>query len=320
MISGQIVTLRPSSISVVTPATSANLGPGFDCLGLALQLYNRLTAIVQPAGLIIEVSGEGADSIPGDASNLVYCAMARLFAQVGAPLPGLRLQQSNAIPISSGLGSSSAAIVSGLTAANALLDYPLRPDALLKLANELEGHPDNVAPALLGGLTAAWPVDGDVWVTRYPAAEMTALVVKPGYPWLTHTARAVLPKSVPFGEAVGNIGRIPLLLDALQRADYDRLPRLMEDNLHQPYRLPAMPGVAAAYQAARALGAAVALSGAGPSLLALAPANHAAIAAAMQTAFTQAGVTSRVWLLAIDRVGTQVVLGDGGALATEKSA
>lgn len=300
------MTLRPSSVNVITPATSANLGPGFDCLGLALQLPNRLTAAIQPSGLTIEVGGEGVDTIPRDTSNLVYRAMARLFAHVGVPVPGLRLRQTNAIPIGSGLGSSSAAIVSGLTAANALLDYPLQPGALLNLANELEGHPDNVAPALLGGLTAAWSVDGDVWVARYPAAEMTALVVKPGYPWLTRAARAVLPKSVPLVEAVGNIGRIPLLLDALQHARYDRLPRLMEDNLHQPYRMPHMPGVQAAYQAARALGAAVALSGAGPSLLALAPTDHTAIAAVMQAAFAEAGVTSRVWFLAIDRLGTQV--------------
>lgn len=301
--------LFPTSVSVTTPATSANLGPGFDCLGLALSLHNRLELTIQPAGLTIEVSGEGAAAIPRDAANLVYRAIARVYAHVGAPVPGLRLRQANGIPIGSGLGSSSAAIIGGLSAANALLGEPLTPDALLSLAVELEGHPDNVAPALLGGLTAAWSTDGEVWVARYRVADLTAIVVNPGYLWLTQAARAVLPGSLPRGEVVKNIGRIPLLLNALQHARYDRLPRLMEDALHQPYRMPLMPGVQAAYQAARDLGAAVALSGAGPSLLALASANHAAIAAAMQEAFAQAGVTSRVWYLAVDRVGAQVVLG-----------
>ncbi len=296
-----------ASVTVRVPATSANLGPGFDCLGVALTLYNHVTLTPQPAGLEIEVMGEGAADIPRSSDNLVYRAAVHLFEQVGRGPAGLRLHQVNGIPVGAGLGSSSAAIVGGLVAANALVGTPLTQADLLTLAAGLEGHPDNVAPALYGGLMAAWmtPQEG-VWAVLRPMADMPLLVVTPAFQSLTRTARALLPARIPHQAAVANVGRLPLLLAALAQADYTRLPTLMEDDLHQPYRLPHIPGLLAAYEAARQYGAAVALSGAGPSLLVIAAGNHHALAKAIQTAFAAAGVASRVFHLRIDHRGAHL--------------
>lgn len=300
-----------ASVTVTVPATSANLGPGFDCLGVALTLYNQVTLAPRPAGLTIEVSGEGVDAIPRSSDNLVHQAATRLFERVGRGPAGLQLRLVNGIPVGSGLGSSSAAIVGGLVAANALLGTPLAPAELLTLAAELEGHPDNVAPALYGGLMAAWITPQGVWATAYPIADLPVLVVTPAVHSLTRAARALLPATIPHQAAVANIGRLPLLLAALSQADYTRLPTLMEDDLHQPYRLPHTPGLLTAYQAARQQGAAVALSGAGPGLLVIAAGNQAVLATTLQEAFAAAGVASRAFQLQVDRRGTRISAAPG---------
>lgn len=295
-------------VTVRVPASSANLGPGFDALGLALNLYNEVQFTRREHGLRITASGEGADEIPLDETNLAYHAAEQVWSAVGRRPAGVQIALRNAIPVGSGLGSSSAAIIGGMAAANALLGAPLTTDDLLALAGALEGHPDNIAPALLGGLVAAFIADGRVVYRRWPIAPFTVVVVKPDYHFLTEEARAALPTHIPRADAVFNIGRAPLVLEALRTADYPLLAAAMQDRLHEPYRIPLMPGLAAAMAAARAAGAAaVAVSGAGPSLIAFAAEGHAAVAAAAQSAYAQAGYRSRAWLLQPDQCGAQVV-------------
>lgn len=261
------------TVLVRVPATSANLGPGFDTLGLALSVYDELvvTALGRP-GLEIEVSGEGADSVPRDTSNLVVRAMAHAFASVGRPMPGVRLQARNVIPHGRGMGSSGAAVVSGLLAAQGLLagDVDLGPDTLLRLATELEGHPDNVAPALFGGLTIAWidehgPQHKQLIVHRGVAP----LVFVPEFTMSTSLARSLQPQQVPREDAVFNVSRSALLIAALMQSP-ELLMAATEDKLHQSYRAQAMPETDRLVRTLRAAGFAAVVSGAGPSVLVLA--------------------------------------------------
>lgn len=293
--------------TVTVPATTANLGPGFDCLGLALGLYNTLEVRPREAGLLVRVAGEGRGVIALDRSNLMVAAMERLFAQAGRKMPGLELQQRNCIPVSSGLGSSAAATLAGLLAANQLLGQPLSSQELLEVAVSIEGHPDNMAPALYGGLVLAMHGEGGLVVERLPVAALRAVVVLPDFTISTPEARAALPQQVALADAVYNSGRVGLLLRALAQGDYEKLAWAMDDRLHQPYRVPLVPGMQAAFDAARAAGAqGVALSGAGPSVLAFAAQGHEAVGEAMREAFAAAGLASRMWVLDVDREGSKV--------------
>jgi homoserine kinase len=294
------------AITVSVPATSANLGPGFDCLGLALALYNQVEVAVASSGLHVEVSGEGVGAIPADGRNLVVRAAERVFAEVGRRPAGLRVVQHNGIPPGGGLGSSAAAILGGLLAANALLDAPFSSEEILALAADMEGHPDNAAAALFGGLTLVAPANGRYLVEKFELPAIQAIVVLPAFELPTKLARAALPKEVPLDDVVYNLGRLGLVIGALSRGDYRLLAEVMDDRLHQPYRLPLIPGMSAAFAAARAASAAVALSGAGPAAIAFAAAGHEAIAAAMSEAFASAGLATRRWLLPVDRMGAQV--------------
>lgn len=294
-------------LTVTVPATSANLGPGFDCLGLALGLYNTVEVTAREAGMLVTVEGEGQGIIAVDERNMMVQAMQRLSDQVGQPLPGLHLRQVNRIPVTSGLGSSAAAVLAGLLAANQLLGEQLSREEVLDLAVAIEGHPDNMAPALYGGLVMANRDGERLLVERLPVADLHVAVVVPDFALLTVEARAALPPHVPFADAVFNLGRLGLLLRALAEGDYEQLATAMQDRLHQPYRLPLVPGMAAAFDAARAADAhGVAISGAGPGVIAFAPDGHEAIAAAMQQAFAAAGLGSRSWVLSIDREGSRV--------------
>ncbi|MFQ5435566.1 MAG: homoserine kinase, partial [Anaerolineae bacterium] len=292
-------TMEP--ITVTIPATTANLGPGFDCLGLALALYNDITLTAVPGNLHIIIEGEGADELPADESNLVYQAAARVFDWVGKRPSGLRNHQRNRIPGGSGLGSSAAATLGGIVAANGLVGGGLTDGEILRLATEMERHPDNVVPAFYGGLTlAVMGDDGRPHVEQIPVTPMQVVIVLPDFDLPTAEARAALPASVPLADAVFNIGRAGLVMRALERGDWAALTLAMRDRLHQPYRVPLIPGMAAAFTAAREAGAAaVALSGAGPSAAAFAPNNHQAIARAMQEAFTAVNLPSRAWILPI---------------------
>ena len=298
-------------VSVTVPASTANLGPGFDCLGLALGLYNRVT-LREWDGLRVTVRGEGADVLPVDKSNPMVQAVCHLFEHVGHQPTGLWLEQENGIPVAAGLGSSAAAILGGLLAANALIENPLRREEILAMATRLEGHPDNVASALYGGLVLVVPNEGKLVVDKIAIPEMSVVVVLPNYALPTVQARAALPPQVPMADAVFNSGRLAMLIRALESGDYGRLAAAMEDRLHQPYRVPLIPGMEEAFRAAHAAGAAAAtLSGAGPGMVAFAPENHKLIAEAIVQAFAAVGLESRTWILPIDRAGSIVATTTG---------
>jgi homoserine kinase len=261
------------TVLVRVPATSANLGPGFDTLGLALSVYDELLVTELPAGeLEIVVRGEGAAEVPRDASHLVVRTIAHAYASVGRELPGLRLEAHNVIPHGRGLGSSGAAVVAGLLAAKGLLegDVELGPEALLRLATEIEGHPDNVAPGLFGGLTIAWmdetgPQHKKLLVHR----GVSPLVFVPEFTMSTSVARSLQPLQVPREDAVFNVSRSALLIAALTQSP-ELLLAATEDKLHQNYRAQAMPETDRLVRALREEGFAAVVSGAGPSVLVLA--------------------------------------------------
>jgi homoserine kinase len=262
-------------VRVAVPATSANLGPGFDALGLALGLHDEVTVRATGGGLTVSVHGEGAGELPTDDGHLVVRSMAAAFEVLGERPAGLDVACTNRIPQARGLGSSSAAIVAGILAARALVaDGPSRlpDDEALGLAAALEGHPDNVAPCLLGGFTIAWTgPDGARAVRLTPAEGVRPVVFVPAGRGLTEEARAALPERVPHADASFNAARAALLVHALTVAPEPALLlTATEDRLHQPYRAGGAPATAALVTALRAAGIAAVVSGAGPSVLAFA--------------------------------------------------
>ena len=262
----------PGPATVEVPATSANLGPGFDCLGLALDLHDTLTGEVVGSGLVVEIEGEGSGSLPRDDRHLVVRAMRAAFDVLGVDPPGLVLRVVNRIPQSRGLGSSSAAIVGGLVLARELVEGGRRllPDTgLLALATHLEGHPDNVAPALYGGFVISGQDDEDVWADQSPIdPQVSAVVFVPPQGVSTEAARGLLPAQVAHAVAAANTGRAALLVSALGHAP-QRLFRATEDFLHQEFRAAAMPDSLALVRSLRAEGLAAVISGAGPTVLVL---------------------------------------------------
>ncbi len=298
------------SVRVTVPATTANLGPGFDCLGLALGLRNAVEMdALSEEGLTLRIEGEGAGRLPSDASNMLVKAAQRVFERAHRKPEGLAIRAFNAIPSGSGLGSSAAALVGGTVAANALLDKPLSRDDLLQIAVEMEGHPDNVSAALLGGLVASSYTPDALCARRVPVASMQVAVALPDVRTSTREMRAALPQTVPLVDATANIGRAVLVVQALMEGDYDLLCEVMKDRLHEPYRRKVIPGYDHAVQAAFEAGAAaIAISGAGPSLVAFAPKGHKAITEAMVQAFRHhGGVNARSWVLPVDLEGAQIV-------------
>ncbi|MBI5566423.1 MAG: homoserine kinase [Chloroflexi bacterium] len=295
-------------MKVLVPATTANLGPGFDCLGMALALYQEIELTEIPHGLEIVIDGEGAAELSHDANNLILRSAQRVFDRVGYQPTGLCLRSINRIPMMGGLGSSSAAIVGGLVAANALTHYPLTNPQLLDLAIEIEGHPDNVAPALLGGLVIVAADDNGPIVDRVDVPDLTVVVINPDLRVATKTARRILPAQIPRADAIFNAGRVALVTLALSRGDLNLLGRAMDDRLHQPLRKFLIIGYDMVLAAAKSAGAAaVAISGSGPSLIAFAHDRHAEIAEAMTQAFAANAIDSRTWILKVDRMGARVV-------------
>ena len=294
-------------VHVRVPASSANLGPGFDSLGLALALYNEVTA-EEADGVRVAVEGEGAGRLAANERNVVARGVSAAYDAAGRRFPGCALTCVNRIPLSRGLGSSAAAWVGGLVAGNALLGSPLDRSTVLTLAARAEGHPDNVAAALLGGLTvSAGGGDGAIAVALPVPSDLHWVTLIPEITSATSEARAVLPSSVPREDAVFNVQRVALLLAALQTQRMDVLGTALDDRLHQPYRVrlfPWLPSVADAARKAGALGCV--LSGAGPALLAVVAGTEgeaSAVARAMEEALARAGITGAANALAVDREG-----------------
>jgi homoserine kinase len=299
---------RAAAVRVRVPATSANLGPGFDSLGLALALYDDVVGQVSDdAGVRVDVHGEGADAVPRDHRHLVAKAALKAFDVLGGRPRGLDLVCANRIPHGRGLGSSAAAIVSGLVLARALVvggEERMPDDALLELASSIEGHPDNVAACLHGGATIAWtrstaPASTGV-VDLVPAPAVVPVVCVPSTAVATKKARGLLPETVPHEDAAFNAARSALLVQALTSRP-DLLLDATEDRLHQPYRRPAYPRTTDLVAKLRAAGIPAVVSGAGPTVLALATTGTAEKVAAL------AGARFETSVLEIDREGARVL-------------
>ncbi|WOD37734.1 homoserine kinase [Nodosilinea sp. E11] len=300
-------------VSVIVPATTANLGPGFDCLGAALTLYNRFhfTALDQPADTVaIAVNGLEADRVVTDGSNLAYKAFAYFYQQQGLAVPAVAIAIDLEVPLARGLGSSSTAIVGGLLGANALSDRPLDQTALVEMAIAIEGHPDNVVPALVGGCQlAVTHADGTSTLCSIPwHADITPVVAVPDFELSTAEARRVLPPTYSRADAIFNTAHLGLLLRGLESGRGDWLQKALSDRIHQPYRQALIPGyevVAAAAAAAGAYG--LVISGAGPTLLTLAPAaQSAAVGQAMVVAWAEVGQSAQAHELALETTGAQI--------------
>ncbi|MGB8343381.1 MAG: homoserine kinase [Ktedonobacteraceae bacterium] len=317
----------PASVTVRTPATSANLGPGFDSLGLALQLYNRFEVSVEKAGETLEsddsdphlpyitVNGALGAGLSTGPDNLFFRSFSLLFERQHIVLPDhLHIRMDIHIPPGCGLGSSATAVVGGLVAANEFLSFQglaLPVEDLLELAVEAEAgnHPDNVAPALLGGLVATTNVEGKIRAVKTPFPdELKAVIFTPSFPMDTVAGRKLLPASYSKADVTFNTGRVALLLTALQTGKYELIGEAMQDRLHQPYRqalFPAMPDIINAAVAAGAHGAS--LSGGGSSLIALASTRfHEILRAMVETAAAQ-GVTGTGMILRADQTGSRVL-------------
>ncbi|HJN85937.1 MAG: homoserine kinase [Dehalococcoidia bacterium] len=286
-------------IQVLAPATTANLGPGYDCLGLALDLWNRLEVLEGspgPGGPLVDITGEGAGELATGPENLVYRAVVFLFREAGREMPPLHLRCHNEIPLARGLGSSAAAIASGLVAANRLCDGAFSSNDLLEMAATIEGHPDNVAAAVLGGLQLVLTEQDQLYTAAIAVpADLTAVLFIPEVRIATSDARAVLPEKVTVADAVYNMGRAALLLAGLATNHLEYLGVATQDRLHQPYRQPLFPAMKLLFKAARDAGAlGVFLSGSGSTVLAFAQGREMTVAYEMAEAARQAGVEGRV--------------------------
>jgi homoserine kinase len=287
------------------PATSANLGPGFDCMALALDLWNEVDLEEISGQTNVIIGGEGEMTLAKDERNCVAQAAALVYQEAGNRTPsGFTIHSVNRIPIASGLGSSAAAAVGGLLAANKALGYPLTPAALIQLALKIEGHADNAVAALNGGLVILSVERANILWRRYDLPEMRVVVVVPDRPLSTGESRAALPQAIPHEDAVFNIGRALLVTDALRKADYRLLSEAMADRLHQPYRLELFPGVHEIMQAAKFSGSAAAvLSGAGPGVIAFSENRHEIILDSMLKASATAGLPAKGFILRTTNAG-----------------
>ncbi|MDE2058686.1 MAG: homoserine kinase [candidate division NC10 bacterium] len=294
-------------VRVRVPASTANLGPGFDTLGMALSLYNEVELIDEAVGFQLQVEGEGKVELEqAGERNLTVRAAQATFRDVGFQPAGLRIRQINRIPLGRGLGSSAAACLAGIAAAARLAGVQFSTDELLARALPFEGHPDNVTPALMGGLTASAIVAGRVVTAKVPVpVYLKAVVVIPEVKLATKCAREVLPKQVPFADAVFNLTRLALLLTGLATDRPELLAPGTEDRLHQPYRAALLPGMEVVLEEGRQAGAlATCLSGAGSSLLALVSGNGEGIGHRMSERWRREfGIENRAHLLDIDRQG-----------------
>ena len=300
-----------TTVEVRAPATTANLGPGYDCLGMALDIWNRLTVSTLPAGSTptVQVNGEGEGELAGDTDNLTYRAMAFLYNEADTPIPPLELVCQNGIPLSRGMGSSAAAIAGGLVAANALLDEPFSANDLLEMAATIEGHPDNVAAAVHGGLRLVVMEDNQIYTApiRIPA-ELQAVLFIPENRIATVDARRVLPAEISVADAVYNMSRAALLVAAMEGNRPEYLKIATQDRLHQPYRETIFPPMKVIFAAARDAGAlGVFLSGSGSAIMALTQERAMTVAYEMFDAARLCGVEGRVEVTTPTELGAHVV-------------
>ncbi|MEN6434877.1 MAG: homoserine kinase [Anaerolineaceae bacterium] len=286
-------------ITVRVAPTTANLGPGFDCLAISLDLGKfcmETTFELTGEDITVVPTGWGEKDVPRDKQNLVAVAFQHYAEQLGLAMPpGLSIHSHNGIPIGCGMGSSAAAIVTGLLAADTLLRGNASQADLLRMAYRLEGHADNTTAALAGGLVILTIHEGEVVFRRVNISRLPVVIVRPEFTLSTKAARAALPNQVDFKDAIANLSGTALTIEALRTGDLDLLGIVTNDKLHQPYRLPLIPGAEQAMLAGKEAGAAaVMLSGAGPSLLAFTPNHQEVVAEAMQCAFEKAGLKSMV--------------------------
>jgi homoserine kinase len=284
-------------------------------MGLALDLWNTFELQPAESGFTVEAHGEGSAHLPSDRSNLVVSTMLAEMGRLGVTAAsGFRIVCHNEIPAASGLGSSSTATLAGLIFAHAIsLDShgkdpaAIDREAVLARAVEIEGHGDNVAPALLGGFVIVVPDATGVLTQRIPHVPIKTVVCIPEFAYLTSQARAALPDTYSKSDAIFNIGRAMLVAEALRVGDDAMLARCLNDRIHEPYRFPAIPGAVSAKGAALSAGAVcVALSGAGPGVLAFARDGYDRIGRAMKLAFRDAGLSARYWILDATEDGTHI--------------
>lgn len=307
--------MTTGTIRVRVPGTSANCGPGFDSIGLACTVYNDLElSLTEMPEVKITIAGEGAQNIPTDDRNIVWRSVQYLLRKAGMDRKyrGAVISMDNNVPLSRGLGSSATAIVAGLKAANVLIGNRFNRRELLQFATDIEGHPDNVAPAIFGGFTVSTVTNGKAECFSFqPKFRMKLIVAVPDFPLSTRKARAVLPETVPMKDAISNISRAAMLVAALCKGNDKFLRNVFDDALHQPYRAKLIPGMYDVFAAARKAGALGAnLSGAGPCLIAYSlESRHCeeAIGKAMRAAFAKHKVHADVLILGLDTRGAHIV-------------
>ncbi|HBY56646.1 MAG TPA: homoserine kinase [Candidatus Atribacteria bacterium] len=300
-------------IKVRVPATTANLGPGFDCLGLALKLYLNLEIEeVTKEGLEIKYEGEGAEKFLTDENNLIWKSMDLVLKRSKniSDKKGLKIRVFNEIPVTRGLGSSAAAIIGGIVGITKLYNNNLTYQEILELALSLEGHMDNIVPALIGGFTIAYKTGKEEikWSKIKPSNDLRIVLSIPNFTLSTEKMRKVLPTKVPLSDAIFNLSRTSLLVNALQNSDWDVLSEAMEDKLHQPYRTPFIPGIEEVFSKIKGTGlAGVALSGSGPTVVSLTKkGSEKIISEIMKDTFLKAGINCQVLVLEADLEGTAV--------------
>ncbi|YAI81510.1 MAG: homoserine kinase [cyanobacterium endosymbiont of Rhopalodia sterrenbergii] len=303
-----------STVKVLVPATTANLGPGFDCIGAALNKYNYFTFSpieTESPDLIITVTGKEAPRVSCDRTNLVYQSFLKLYQYLGQTPPNIAINIELGVPLARGLGSSATAIIGGLMGGNKLAGEPLSLSEIMELAITIEGHPDNVVPALLGncqlsvGESGNWQICPIVW---HP--DLIPVVAIPNFELSTQKARAVLPTQLSYHDAIFNIARLGLLIKALETGNRDWLMMALDDKLHQPYRQTLIKGYNSLRKAALSVGAyGMVISGAGPTVIALTSSEHAEqVSLAMINAWMHIGVRAEALLLSIDFDGARVVI------------
>ena len=298
------------TVKVRVPGTSANCGPGFDAIGIACTIYNELElTLSRDAGVLIEIEGEGSIGIPKDDKNIACQAVRLVLDKVKSDMRGMHLKMKNDIPMARGLGSSAAAIVAGLTAANLATGEQLTKQQLLEIATAMEGHPDNVAPAIFGGINVSVMSGEEVQSLKMvPPKNLYMVVAVPEFGLSTKAARQVLPKIVPFQDAIFNVSRASLLIGALAQGEFHLLRYALEDKLHQTYREKLIPGMQAVFKAAGDAGAlGTAISGAGSCLIAFTEQNTHGIGDAMVEAFKANGIKARFRILEVDTEGAKKV-------------